>query len=84
MIFRFLITRAGHILPAALIFLFFCAVAAAAVRPWIETGITANPDAPKDHQNFGQIFGDRSNELLLNQAVLSAERTLDPKAAGFD
>lgn len=54
------------------------------ISGWIETGFTANPDAPKDHQNFGHLFTDRSNELLLNQIVLTAERTLDPKAEGFD
>lgn len=54
------------------------------ITGWIETGITVNPDDPKDHQNFGHLFTDRSNELLLNQIVLSAERTLDPKATGFD
>jgi hypothetical protein len=51
---------------------------------WIESGFTANFDDPADRQNFGHLFTDRSNELLLNQAVLTAERPLDPKAAGFD
>ncbi|PZR77170.1 MAG: porin [Chthoniobacterales bacterium] len=51
---------------------------------WVETGITANADDPKDHQNFGHLFTDRSNEFLLNQIVLTAERTLDPAATGFD
>ncbi|MEP6708896.1 MAG: porin [Verrucomicrobiota bacterium] len=51
---------------------------------WIESGITANFDNPADRQNFGHLFTDRSNELLLNQAVITAERTLDPQAAGFD
>src|SRR5437879_3426387 len=51
---------------------------------WIESGITLNPDEPSDHQNVGHLFTDRSNELLLNQAVITAARTLDPKASGFD
>jgi Putative beta-barrel porin-2, OmpL-like. bbp2 len=54
------------------------------ITGWIESGMTVNPDDPKDHQNFGHLFTDRSNELLLNQIVLTAERTLDPNAAGFD
>src|SRR5205807_673306 len=29
-----------------------------------------------DHQNFGRLFDDRANELLLNQAVISFERAL--------
>ncbi|PZR79729.1 MAG: porin [Chthoniobacterales bacterium] len=43
---------------------------------WVETGATVNPDDPPDGQNFGHLFTDRSNELLLNQAVITAERTL--------
>jgi Putative beta-barrel porin-2, OmpL-like. bbp2 len=50
---------------------------------WIETGFTGNVDAPKDNQNFGRLFDDRSNEFVMNQAVITAERVLDPKV-GFD
>ncbi|PYI90211.1 MAG: porin [Verrucomicrobia bacterium] len=50
---------------------------------WIETGFTGNADAPKDNQNFGRLFDDRSNEFVLNQAVITGERVLDPKL-GFD
>ena len=51
---------------------------------WIESGITLNPDNPAARQNFGHLFTDRSNELALNQAVITAERTLDPKSSDFD
>jgi hypothetical protein len=51
---------------------------------WIEGGITGNPDSPIDNHNFGHLFTDRANEPLLNQAVITAERALDPNAAGFD
>jgi len=51
---------------------------------WLEGGITANPASPGDNQNFGRLFDDRSNEPLLNQFSLTAERALDPKATGFD
>jgi hypothetical protein len=51
---------------------------------WIEAGITGNPNAPVDNHNFGHLFTDRANEPLLNQAVITAERTLDPNATGFD
>jgi hypothetical protein len=54
-----------------------------AIYGWIETGLTGNVDAPKDNQNFGRLFDDRSNELVMNQAVITAERALDPKI-GFD
>src|SRR2546423_2200242 len=50
---------------------------------WVETGLTGNVDAPKDNQNFGRVFDDRSNEFVMNQAVITAERALDPKV-GFD
>src|SRR2546423_1756382 len=50
---------------------------------WVETGFTGNVDAPNDNQNFGRLFDDRSNEFVMNQAVITAERALDPKV-GFD
>ncbi len=51
---------------------------------WLQSGITANPAGPASHENFGRLFDDRSNEPMLNQFVLTGERTLDPKATGFD
>src|SRR3977135_1904650 len=54
-----------------------------AIYGWVEAGFTGNVDSPKDNQNFGRLFDDRSNELVMNQAVITAERALDPKV-GFD
>jgi hypothetical protein len=54
-----------------------------AIYGWVESGFTGNVDAPKDNQNFGRLFDDRSNEFVMNQAVITAERVLDPKV-GFD
>jgi hypothetical protein len=54
-----------------------------AISGWVESGFTGNPAGPGDHQNFGRLFDDRSNEFVMNQAVINAERALDPKA-GFD
>jgi hypothetical protein len=54
-----------------------------AIYGWIESGLTGNPAGPTDHQNFGRLFDDRSNEFVMNQAVITAERALDPKV-GFD
>jgi hypothetical protein len=48
----------------------------------IEAGITGNFDGPK--QNFGQLFTDKPNTVLLNQILLTANKPLDPKATGFD
>ena len=50
---------------------------------WVEASVTGNFDSPDDNQNFGRLFDDRSNEPVMNQAVITAERTLDPKL-GFD
>jgi len=50
----------------------------------IEAGITGNPDSPRDGLNYGQLFTDKSNQLLVNQAMLTAEQPLDPKATGYD
>ena len=54
-----------------------------AIYGWVESGFTGNVDAPKDNQNFGRLFDDRSNEFVMNQAVITAERALDPKV-GLD
>lgn len=54
------------------------------ITGWIDTGITFNPDSPRDNQNFGRLFDDRSNEPLLNQLVLNFERTLAPQPDEFD
>ncbi len=42
----------------------------------------ANPEA--NGLNFGQLFTDRSNSVLLNQLLLTAQRPLDPKATDYD
>ena len=51
---------------------------------WIDSGITFNPGSPDDNQNFGRLFDDRSNEPLLNQAVITFERALAPEPGKFD
>src|SRR5438105_573514 len=54
------------------------------ISGWVEGGITFNPDNPNSRQNFGRLFDDRANELLLNQAVVTLERTLASAPAGFE
>jgi hypothetical protein len=51
---------------------------------WVESGITANFDSPKDNQNFGRLLDDRANEPLLNQLVLTVERGFNPVADHSD
>ena len=40
----------------------------------LEAGITFNPAQPAGSSNFGNSFGDKANQLLLNQAMLDLER----------
>ncbi len=47
-----------------------------------QAGFTANPARPK--LNFGQLFNDKPNTLLLNQALFTIARATDPKATGWD
>ena len=43
------------------------------LQGWIEGGITGNPDSSIDNHNFGQLFKDRANEPLLNQASIAPD-----------
>ncbi len=50
----------------------------------IEVGIAGNPASPSDNLNFGSLYTDRANEPVLNQALLSYGRPVDPKATTYD
>ncbi len=50
----------------------------------IEAGTNVNFDDPANNYNFGQLFTDRANSFRMNQAVLTAEKDLDPAATGLD
>ena len=50
----------------------------------IEGGFTFNPADPNSGVNFGHLFDDRSDQVQLNQVLLTANKPLDPKATGFD
>jgi hypothetical protein len=54
------------------------------ISGWIDSGITFNPDSPRDNQNFGRLFDDRANEPMLNQLVINFERALAPQPGEFD
>src|SRR6267143_1054237 len=54
------------------------------ISGWVDSGITFNPDTPRDNQNFGRFFDDRANEPLLNQLVINFERALEPQPGEFD
>lgn len=50
----------------------------------IEAGATFNPTSPDTGINFGQLFTDKSNQLVLNRFSLKAERDPDPLIQGID
>ena len=49
-----------------------------------DVGITVNPASPNNRQNFGRLFDDAANRPLLNQALLTLHRDVDPKATSPD
>ena len=50
----------------------------------IEVGATMNPESPPNQINYGHLFTDKANQLVLNQFAITAERDLDPKATWLD
>ncbi len=50
----------------------------------IEAGATMNPMSPSTGVNFGHLFTDKANQLVLNQAAITIERDPDPKATSID
>ena len=50
----------------------------------IETGTTINSATPTTGINYGQLLTDKADQVVLNQAVLTLNRDLDPKAEGAD
>jgi hypothetical protein len=54
------------------------------ITGWLSGGITPNFASPANGVNFGRLFDDRSGTPMFNQAVLTVQRQLDPKATGYD
>jgi Putative beta-barrel porin-2, OmpL-like. bbp2 len=50
----------------------------------VEGGITYNTYPQNNGLNFGQLFTDKTNTPLLNQALVTVQRPTDPKATGYD
>ena len=50
----------------------------------LEGGVTFNTYPQPDGLNFGQLFTDKANAPLLNQALVTVQRPIDPKATGYD
>ena len=49
-----------------------------------DAGITFNPSDPRSHRNFGRLFDDNSNRPVLNQALMTLSRDVDPKSTSPD
>lgn len=50
----------------------------------LDAGITATDNSPESGVNFGHLFTDKNDQLLLNQLMVTAQKDLDPKVAGYD
>jgi len=50
----------------------------------IETGATFANTSKGNNVNYGHLLTDKTDQLLLNQASLTLNKDLDPKAEGFD
>jgi hypothetical protein len=50
----------------------------------LDAGITGNFASPSNNENFGSLYTDRANAPILNQALLSIGRPVDPKATDYD
>lgn len=50
----------------------------------IQAGFYGNAASPSSGVNVGQSFTDRSNSVLLNQALFTIEKALDKTATGYD
>jgi hypothetical protein len=49
----------------------------------LESGINANPFRPATGLNWGQLFTDHSDQVQLNQLLLTANKPLDPKNSDY-
>lgn len=51
---------------------------------FIAGGVAVNFAQPYNKLNFGHLFTDRASWPTFNQGVLTVQRPIDPKAAGYD
>jgi hypothetical protein len=50
----------------------------------VEGGVAFNTASPANNENFGSLFTDKSNQLQMNQLMLTAERPIDSASSKFD
>jgi Putative beta-barrel porin-2, OmpL-like. bbp2 len=49
----------------------------------VDAGFNVNPMRPSTGLNFGQLFSENADTVLLNQLLLTATKPLDPKNSDF-
>jgi len=54
------------------------------ISGYVDGGITGNLTGSTAGTNFGHLFDDRANQLMLNQASILFTKPLDPNATGLD
>jgi hypothetical protein len=54
------------------------------ISGYVDGGITGNLTGATAGTNFGRLFDDRANQLMLNQASILFTKPLDPNATGLD
>jgi len=50
----------------------------------IEAGLITNPAYPANGLNFGSLYTDKANSLLLNQVLVTAQRPIDSTSKDYD
>lgn len=50
----------------------------------VDAGITFNPSQRAGTDNFGALFQDKANQALLNQVMLTAQRSIDNQSSNVD
>ncbi|MCQ8277814.1 porin [Acetobacteraceae bacterium KSS8] len=50
----------------------------------VDAGITGNFDRPSDGLNYGRLFDDKANTVLLNNLQLTATRPIDSSSSNYD
>ena len=50
----------------------------------IDGGITTNPSVDAGKQNFGALFQDKANQVLLNQLMGTIQRPVDSTSSSYD
>ena len=50
----------------------------------LDAGITSSFESTPSNRVFGRLFDDQESRPVLNQALLTATKPIDPAATGYD